>query len=297
MAIGTPIVRGAGQLTSAEATSVATSAACSFTVGLQYTCIVAVVDPDFNSTTVSTPTGGPTWTLVTSVQSGGGDGRLYLFRGVASSTESAVVSAGLSETASAAIQVTEHPGVDTSDPIRNFASNYQFAPGGGLSVSLPAFDAGGANAAFAWCFNATTGGQGAIGARSSWTELTEVTFIGYGGAGSAGLETQYRLATTDNTAEATTGMDFVSMLIAVEFNEAPEASATLDQAAHRVYSNDGSESAATAFAAQNASPTVAASAVIHVRFGIQATGDPGGLQFKLREKNASDGDGEFFDVD
>jgi hypothetical protein len=57
--------------------------------------------------------------------------------------------------------------------------------------------------------------------------------------------------------------------------------ATLDQKVYRYFNDDGSESGSTAMAAQNTDVTVAPGGVFRIRFGIQATGDPTGKQFRL----------------
>jgi hypothetical protein len=58
-------------------------------------------------------------------------------------------------------------------------------------------------------------------------------------------------------------------------------SVTLDQKVYRYFNDDGSESGSTAMAAQNTDVTVAPGGVFRIRFGIQATGDPTGKQFRL----------------
>jgi hypothetical protein len=58
-------------------------------------------------------------------------------------------------------------------------------------------------------------------------------------------------------------------------------SITLDQKVYRYFNDDGSESASTAMAAQNVDVTVSPGGVFRIRFGIQATGDPTGKQFRL----------------
>jgi hypothetical protein len=57
--------------------------------------------------------------------------------------------------------------------------------------------------------------------------------------------------------------------------------APLDQKVYRYFNDDGSESASTAMAAQNVDVTVSPGGVFRIRFGIQATGDPTGKQFRL----------------
>jgi hypothetical protein len=59
------------------------------------------------------------------------------------------------------------------------------------------------------------------------------------------------------------------------------SSITLDQKVYRYFNDDGSESGSTAMAAQNTDVTVAPGGVFRIRFGIQATGDPTGKQFRL----------------
>jgi hypothetical protein len=61
--------------------------------------------------------------------------------------------------------------------------------------------------------------------------------------------------------------------------------ATLDQKAYRYFNDDGSESGSTAMAAQNVDVTVSPGGVFRIRFGIQATGDPTGKQFRLEYDN------------
>jgi hypothetical protein len=63
------------------------------------------------------------------------------------------------------------------------------------------------------------------------------------------------------------------------------AAATLDQKTYRYFNDDGSESGSTAMAAQNVDVTVAPGGVFRIRFGIQATGDPTGKQFRLEYDN------------
>ena len=67
------------------------------------------------------------------------------------------------------------------------------------------------------------------------------------------------------------------------------ASATLDQEGFRWYNDDGSESAATAIAAQDTNITQAAGTVGRVRMLVNATGDPATTQFKLQYKLSTDG--------
>jgi hypothetical protein len=62
-------------------------------------------------------------------------------------------------------------------------------------------------------------------------------------------------------------------------------SVTLDQKAYRYFNDDGSESGSTAMAAQNTDVTVSSGGVFRIRFGIQATGDPTGKQFRLEYDN------------
>jgi hypothetical protein len=59
------------------------------------------------------------------------------------------------------------------------------------------------------------------------------------------------------------------------------ASTTLDQKVYRYFNDDGSESGSTAMAGQNVDVTVSPGGVFRIRFGIQATGDPTGKQFRL----------------
>jgi hypothetical protein len=58
-------------------------------------------------------------------------------------------------------------------------------------------------------------------------------------------------------------------------------SVTLDQKTYRYFNDDGSESGSTAMAGQNVDVTVSPGGVFRIRFGIQATGDPTGKQFRL----------------
>jgi hypothetical protein len=60
---------------------------------------------------------------------------------------------------------------------------------------------------------------------------------------------------------------------------------TLDQKVYRYFNDDGSESASTAMAAQNTDVTVSPGGIFRIRFGIQATGDPTGKQFRLEYDN------------
>jgi hypothetical protein len=59
------------------------------------------------------------------------------------------------------------------------------------------------------------------------------------------------------------------------------SSIALDQKVYGYFNDDGSESGSTAMAAQNTDVTVAPGGVFRIRFGIQATGDPTGKQFRL----------------
>jgi hypothetical protein len=62
-------------------------------------------------------------------------------------------------------------------------------------------------------------------------------------------------------------------------------SATLDQKSYRYFNDDGSESGSTAMAGQNVDVYVSPGGVFRIRFGIQATGDPTGKQFRLEYDN------------
>jgi hypothetical protein len=64
-----------------------------------------------------------------------------------------------------------------------------------------------------------------------------------------------------------------------------KGASTLDQKACRYFNDDGSESGSTAMAAQNTDVTVAPGGVFRIRFGIQATNDPIGKQFRLEYDN------------
>jgi hypothetical protein len=63
------------------------------------------------------------------------------------------------------------------------------------------------------------------------------------------------------------------------------SSATLDQKVYRYFNDDGGESGSTEMAAQNTDVTVASGGVFRIRFGIQASGDPTGKQFRLEYDN------------
>jgi hypothetical protein len=58
-------------------------------------------------------------------------------------------------------------------------------------------------------------------------------------------------------------------------------SVTLDQKSYIYFNDDGSESGSTAMAGQNVDVTVSPGGIFRIRFGIQATGDPTGKQFRL----------------
>lgn len=101
---------------------------------------------------------------------------------------------------------------------------------------------------------------------SGWVQVGQLTGVTGPDSGAPGVGA-YNTATIDDW----TGTD----------------GATLTQAAFRFFNDDGSESASTPMAAQDANTNVAANTNFRIRFGIQATGDPSAIQFQLEYDEAS----------
>lgn len=80
----------------------------------------------------------------------------------------------------------------------------------------------------------------------------------------------------------TTGFDSATCAVPLK----PATSATLEQEGFRWYEDNGSESAASASAAQDTNITAAAGATKRLRMLVNATGDPATKQFKLQWKKS-----------
>jgi hypothetical protein len=125
-----------------------------------------------------------------------------------------------------------------------------------------------------------------------WTGATPTTiFVNDGpsingeyGAGAYLITTDLTARTVSFSANNNGGQP--SPIQVISLKGAP-AAPTLDQKAYRYFNDDGSESGSTPMAAQNTNVNVAAGTNFRIRFGIQATGDPSGIQIRLEYDEVS----------
>jgi len=139
------------------------------------------------------------------------------------------------------------------------------------------------------CFFPTNSGDGTFSFTNSFTSNGDAIASSSYWTGCVATRTVSSLGSYSTDAGLTSPTSWVSGGVILVGVREPSGAATLTQHSFRFFSDDGSESAATAKAAINTNVTLSANDIARLRLLLDATGDPTGKQFQLEYRRKPSG--------